>query len=248
MEYWTIGALLIVSAILIGISKGGFGGALGGLSVPLLTLVLPPTQVVAVIMPILCIADFTGIKAYYGKWSRDNLKVMLPGAVLGMSLGVMTFGLFDDRWIGLAIGVISIVFSLMGFSVIAPVSLSEGGRPMRGRLLSALSGYTSFVSHSGGPPVLMYLIPQGMDKLRFIATCNVFFLFVNFVKLVAYGLLGMYTLTTFSMSLLVAPIVVAGVFLGGWLQGKVTPKFFYRIARAGMFITGVQLVARHLMV
>lgn len=245
METWTIGSLLVVSAILIGISKGGFGGALGGLSVPLLTLVLPPTQVVAIIMPILCIADFTGLKAYFGKWSRDNLKVMLPGAIAGMVLGVMTFGLFDDRWIGLAIGVISIVFSLIGFSSISSANSAEGARPMRGRLLSALSGYTSFVSHSGGPPVLMYLIPQGMDKLKFIATCNVFFLFVNFVKLVAYSFLGMYSLKTFGMSLLAAPIVVAGVFLGGWLQGKVTPQFFYRIARAGMLVTGVQLVARN---
>lgn len=42
---------------LTGLSKGGFGGALGGIAVPLLALAISPKQAAAVMLPILCLAD-----------------------------------------------------------------------------------------------------------------------------------------------------------------------------------------------
>ena len=65
---------------LTGLSKGGFGGALGGIAVPLLALAISPKQAAAVMLPILCLADVVGLKAYIGHWDKANLKVMMPGA------------------------------------------------------------------------------------------------------------------------------------------------------------------------
>src|SRR3546814_5523418 len=50
--------LAAVPAVLIaGISKGGFGAGLGLLAVPMMALVLPPVQVAAIMLPILCVMD-----------------------------------------------------------------------------------------------------------------------------------------------------------------------------------------------
>ena len=83
------------AVFLTGLSKGGFGGALGGIAVPLLALATSPKQAVAVMLQILCLADVVGLKAYWGKWDMANLKVMLPGAVIGIAIGSLTFGFFD---------------------------------------------------------------------------------------------------------------------------------------------------------
>ncbi len=77
---------------LTGLSKGGFGGALGGITVPLLALAISPKQAAAVMLPILCLADVVGLKAYVGHWDKANLKVMMPGALIGLMMGAIAVG------------------------------------------------------------------------------------------------------------------------------------------------------------
>ncbi|MCQ4252018.1 sulfite exporter TauE/SafE family protein [Pseudomonas stutzeri] len=101
---------------LTGLSKGGFGGALGGIAVPLLALAISPKQAAAVMLPILCLADVVGLKAYIGHWDKANLKVMMPGALIGIALGTLTFGMLDERLIGLLMGAIAVGFVYSGSS------------------------------------------------------------------------------------------------------------------------------------
>ena len=50
-------AVAIPAVLLVGISKGGFGGGLGTAAVPLMALVISPVQAAAILLPILCIMD-----------------------------------------------------------------------------------------------------------------------------------------------------------------------------------------------
>lgn len=229
---------------LTGLSKGGFGGALGGIAVPLLALATSPKQAVAIMLPILCLADLVGLKAYWGKWDTANLRVMLPGALIGIVIGALTFELFDERSIGLLIGVIAVSFVALGLLAgnQAPRPLHKG----RGILLSSQAGFTSFVAHAGGPPVMMHLLPQQLDKLRFVATINLFFLLTNAAKLLPYAALGQFSRDNLLLSLMLAPIVPLGVWSGLWLQSRVNHQWFYRIARLGILLAGVQLIWRNL--
>ncbi|MNN51970.1 Sulfite exporter TauE/SafE [compost metagenome] len=113
-------------------------------------------------------------------------------------------------------------------------------------MLSGVAGFTSFVAHAGGPPIMMYLLPQQLEKVRYIATVNVFFLLTNAIKLVPYALLGQFTWHNLGASLMLAPVVVLGVWLGIWLQDKVNHTWFYRIARLGLLVTGIQLMWQNL--
>lgn len=232
----------IPAVLLTGVSKGGFGGALGGIAVPLLALALPPTQAAALMLPILCMADLTGLRRFYGKWDVRNLKIMLPGALLGVGVGTLSFGLLSERFIALLIGGIAIAFVLLNVVAARTAAKPKPAAPSKGVVLSGIAGFTSFVAHAGGPPVMMYLLPQQLEKVRYIATVNCFFLLTNAIKLVPYALLGQFSWSSLGTSLLLAPIVVLGVWLGIWLQDKVNHAWFYRIARLGLLATGVQLV------
>lgn len=235
-------AVAIPAVLLTGISKGGFAGALGGVAVPLMALAISPVQAAAIMLPVLCLMDLVGLRVYFGKWDPANLKIMLPGALLGIAAGALTFGMLSEDAIRILIGGIAIAFCLNNWLGLAARQHAAGVSAAKGTFWSAVSGLTSFLAHAGGPPVMIYLLPQQMDKVRYVATVSVFFTFVNAIKLVPYTWLGQFSLDNLGTSLVLAPLVPLGVKLGMWLQDRVNTTWFYRIAQVGLLLTGIQLV------
>jgi uncharacterized membrane protein YfcA len=235
-------AAAIPAVLLTGISKGGFGSALGGIAVPLMALTISPVHAAAILLPVLCFMDVVGVRVYYGKWDVENLKIMIPGALLGIALGTLTFGLLSEGSIRILIGCIAVVFPLnawFGFSAQqAPADRSV----VKGTFWSGVSGLTSFIAHAGGPPVMVYLLPQRLDKTRYVATVSVFFMVANAVKLVPYAWLGQFSVANLATSLVLAPLVPLGVWLGLWLQNRINTVWFYRISQGCLLATGVQLI------
>jgi uncharacterized membrane protein YfcA len=52
---------------------------------PLMALTVPPLQAAAILLPILMVQDVISVWTYRRTWSGWNLKVMLPGAVIGVA-------------------------------------------------------------------------------------------------------------------------------------------------------------------
>jgi uncharacterized protein len=63
-------ALAIPAVALTGISKGGLGGG-AAVATPLMALTIPPAQAAAVMLPVLCLMDIAGVRAYLGRWDRE---------------------------------------------------------------------------------------------------------------------------------------------------------------------------------
>ena len=76
----------------------------------------------------------------------------------------------------------------------------------------------------------------------YVATISVFFMCVNFTKLLPYAWLGQLSMDNLAPSLLLAPLVPIGVWLGLWLQQRVNTQWFYRISQTCLFLTGLQLI------
>jgi uncharacterized membrane protein YfcA len=232
----------VPAVLLAGISKGGFGGGLGVLAVPLMALIVSPVQAAAIMLPILCLMDIFGLRAYRTNWDRRNIAVMVPGALLGIAVGTLTFRYLDDGLIRLLIGALAI-----GFTLHYSLARNAGGGPARprrlvGTLASALAGFTSFVAHAGGPPVQFFLLPQRLDKTLYVGTTVVFFFVVNYVKLVPYGWLGQLSADNLSTALILAPLAPLGIWLGVRLHGTVGQALFYRLCYGMLFVTGVKLL------
>ena len=235
--------LIAVPAFLAtGISKGGLGGGVGILAVPLMTLVVSPVQAAAVTLPILCLMDLFGLWAYRRSWDPTNLRIMLPASVVGISLGTLGFGLLDERWIGLLIGAIALTFTLNRWR--GRPAPAGGTRPSwaRGSFWAALSGFTSFVAHAGGPPANLYLLPQRLDKTVYVGTTVVFFAGVNYVKLVPYSWLGILNAENLTTALALSPVAPVSMLLGMWLHRRIEPEPFYRICYIFVFLAGLKLL------
>jgi uncharacterized protein len=234
--------LAIPAVMLAGISKGGFGGAVGGIAVPLLALTVPTTQAASIMLPLLCLSDLFGFRVYFGKWDRANVKVLLRGAVVGIALGAVTFGLMTERAIRFIVGAIAVVFTLYRWLGSRTPQGPATPSVARGTFWGGLSGYTSFVAHAGGPPAMIYLLPQQLDKTTYVATGNLFFMLVNLTKVIPYFLLGQLSRQNLLTSLVLAPLVPAGVWLGLWLHRRINQSRFYLVIQICLLVTGLQLI------
>src|SRR5205085_2734552 len=80
--------LSVVAVILLGISKGGFLG-LGVMSLPLMSLFVPPLQAAAIILPTMLAQDVLTVWAYRKEWSALNLKIMIPSMTAGIGVAAL---------------------------------------------------------------------------------------------------------------------------------------------------------------
>lgn len=235
--------LIIAAAILIvGTSKGGLGGGLGVMGVPLMSLTMPPAQAAAILLPILCFMDIMTVRAFWGQWSKAQLMRVLPAAVIGIVIGALTFRYFRSSDIRLLVGIIAVGFALNYWLKPAQhLSQRTPGKRAAG-FWGSIAGFTSFVSHAGGPPINLYLLPQKLPKSVYQGTTAVFFAVVNYVKLLPYAMLGQFDGANLQSSAWLAPLAVVGIWLGYYLHHRMPEKVFFQIAYIMLFITGCKLI------
>lgn len=235
--------LAAIPAVLISaVSKGGFGGGLGIASVPLMALVISPAQAAAIMLPLLCLMDLIGLRAYRNRWDRRVLRVMLPGGALGILLGTLSFGYLDDDIVRLLLGVIATAFAgnyFVGHHASRPAKTHQ---PLQGAFWGMMAGFTSTLAHAGGPPASVYLLPLRLDKTIFVGTTVVFFAATNYAKLVPYAFLGLFERDVLMSVLILSPVAAAGMLLGVWLHNRVSDRMFYGACYLFVLLTGLKLI------
>ncbi len=235
--------LAAIPAVLIfGISKGGFGGGLGIAAVPLMAIVAPPSTAAGILLPLLMLMDLIGLYAYRHRWDRRVVRIMLPGALLGILAGGLAFGYLDDDVVRIVLGLIAVGFT--GDYFLRDKSRIEARpqRPVAGAFWGSLAGFTSTIAHAGGPPANIYLLPLKLDKSIFVGTMIVLFAAINAAKLLPYAALGLLDWTNLSTSAALAPVAAIGMLAGLWLHDKVDQLLFYRLCYVFVLLTGLKLV------
>jgi uncharacterized membrane protein YfcA len=236
--------LAVPVVFLVGMSKGGFGGGLGTLAVPLLALMIDPRFAAAILLPILCSMDAFSLWSFRGTWDKLNLKILLPGALLGTVAGALTFEITNADWIRLIIGLLSIYFVghyLWGKRFLEELRERKPNK-VAGTFWGSIAGYVSYIAHAGGPPVAIYLLPQHLSKSVLAGTTVLFFAIINFIKLVPYVWLGQITGDSFFTSLALLPLAPLGVWFGVYLHHRVSDRIFYWISYGFLFIAGLKLI------
>lgn len=232
----------VPAVMLYGVAKGGFGGPVAVLAVPLMALVMSPTLAAAILLPILVVMDVLVLRTYRGHFDGRALRVLLPGAIVGIGLGYLSAEYLNDDLMRLMVGVISLLFGLQ--SLVALRSAATEHSLVAGSVFGALSGFTSFSIHAGGPPFSMYLMPKGLPPLLYAGTAGIFFAVVNFVKLVPYWALDQLVLDNLALSLVLMPLAPVGVALGHRLVRQSQADFYYRVISALLVLLGAVLIAR----
>jgi uncharacterized membrane protein YfcA len=234
-------ALAVPALLLTGISKGGFGAGVGVVAVPLMALRLPIAQVIAIMLPMICLADIASVWIYRGHWNRPVLWVTVPGALCGVALGTLAFGDLHGAWLRLIIGTTAIAFPFRRcFTNPRRRRAGSAHRPLQGVVWATVSGVTSVLANAGEPPLSMYMLALGLEKAILVGTTTTVFAAINLSKLLLFAMLGLFTGPSLLTSLLLSPVVLIGTTLGFWLNRHLDTAMFYRVSYALLLILGTK--------
>ncbi len=232
------------AVIFAGISKGGFGSGAAFAAASVLAVVIEPGLALGVMLPLLMLIDFSTLRPYWRKWNAEAAFLLVLGALPGVMLGAALYKVAEPDVFRVLIGLISVGFVVWqlatrcGLLRPAPAVLPRS----IGALAGAVAGFTSFVSHAGGPPAAVYLLSLRLSKTEFQATTVLVFLVVNIFKFVPYAFLGMFTSQTLTANLVLAPFAVFGAWLGVRAHRIVSQDLFFLVTYVLLTATGAKLI------
>jgi uncharacterized membrane protein YfcA len=226
---------------LAGVSKGGFGGGVAFVSSAILALIVPPTMAVGIMLPLLMVMDAACVGPFWKRWDHQAAWVLIIGGIPGVVAGAALISFTNDDVLRFLIGAISIGFVLWSWLPKTSVKNKRFSSTV-GYGAGFTSGFTSFVSHAGGPPAAIYLLGQRMDKTTYHATAVLVFWVINALKAVPYGFLGFFTWETLTLDLYMIPFALFGVYLGVKAHHLVSDRVFFSLTYVLLACTGTKLI------
>ncbi len=226
---------------LVGLSKGGLGGAFALMGVPVLALVMPPVQAAALLLPLLLMMDAVGLWTWRGYFDRSVLKAMLPAAAVGIGVGGLTAAVTPEGLVRLIVGLVALGFVLRS---LRPMRVGAAKPPssVSAWFWGSLAGFTSFVAHAGGPPYQVHTLPLRLDPRVYTGTSVIFFAVVNLVKVVPYAALGQLDGRTLLSAVVMLPPAVVAVLIGAALVRRMKAAVFYPFMLVMVAAVGLRLV------
>ncbi len=237
-------AMAVPAVIFAGVSKGGFGSGAAFAATPFLALILGPGEALGLMLPLLMLMDIGALKPYWKKWHWPSAKALLIGSVPGVLLGMALWSVANPDVFRFLIGVIALGF------VAWQISQKRGWirAPERkmgvvgGYIAGLVAGFTSFISHAGGPPAAVYLLSQRLTKTEFQATTVLLFWIVNAMKFVPFAFLGIFTRESLTANLILAPVAFLGVWIGVWAHRAISERAFFGLTYIFLGIAGTKLI------
>ena len=233
--------LACMATLFVGSSKGGLP-LIGMLAVPIMALQISPVVAAGLLLPIYIVSDVYGLWLYRKSYDARNIAILVPAAAIGISVGWATASITNEAVVTLLVGIIGLAYCI---DAIVKARRKLPPRPAdvpRGLFWGSLTGFTSFVSHSGAPPYQMFVLPQRLEKMVYAGTSTITFAIINLLKLPPYWFLGQVNAGSLRIAVILAPIAITGAFLGFRLTKIIPEKAFYRFVEVALFIVSLKLI------
>lgn len=232
----------------VSVDKGGLGGGIGIVSMPLLLQVAPFKFVVGMWLPVLVVCDFCTVRNYPQQWrfsAVSKLAFVFIVAIIATTLALRSLDMSNDSpqtkkleaWLKLSIALVSVIFLLLKLRP-APDEAAPPWTPTWPASWAAgiLGGITTTVAHAAGPIVTMYLLPQKLDRREYVGTTGRFYFTLNTFKVPSFIAIGLINLETARYGLWLMLLAPLGVGLGSWMNQRINPLWFVRIVHASLVL------------
>ena len=230
--------------LLAAISKAGFGSKVAFAASAILATVIDPGQAIGIMLPLLLLMDVGSLRPYWRKWDMRITIVLLSGAVVGIALGASFYRAVDADVFRVMLGLLTLAF--VGYQALQSVNWirpqGKGFGPIWGVVAGCVAGFTSFVSHAGGPPAAVYMLSHSMRKTTYQATTVIVFFIVNVLKFIPYAWLGLFTWETVKIDMIMAPFALLGVWIGVRAHHWMSERFFFTVTYILLVCTGLRLL------
>ncbi|MEN8658574.1 sulfite exporter TauE/SafE family protein [Marivita sp.] len=240
MDFWIIAGL---AAFLMGLSKGGVP-MIAILAVPLMSLFMDPALAAGLLLPIYIAADMYAVYLFRKAFSVRNLKILLPGAIVGILIGFATVSYVPGdagKLLVSGIGFYYLASALHNRLSKTPAPPRPADVP-RGLFWGTITGLTSYISHAGGPPYQAYVLPQKLDKMVYLGTTTIFFTIVNLMKVPPFIQAGQITWDSAVQAMWLAPFALAGAWSGARISRALPERIFFILIEVALALVSFKLL------
>lgn len=216
---------------------------IGALATPLLALVMPADRVIGLLLPILIFTDIFAVAAHWRRWDKSLVLLLLPGAILGVTLGTYFITNVPTETLRRLLGIIILLFAfykLLEKRLLRRLAYQPA--KWHGWAAGSVAGFSSALAHTGGPPVTIYLLLQQVTPRVFVATSALFFMILNWIKVPYYFYADLFDWPLLGRMAWMLPLVVVGVALGRWLSVRIQPAAFDRLILVLLLISAGMLI------
>lgn len=222
-------AVLALSGLCIGMSKTGVQGIML-MIVPLMAMAFGAKESTGVILPMLCAADIMAV-AYYKRIADWRVVArLLPTAILGFLLAIAVDSVIpSDSFRQLMGWTLMLALAVMIWSEVFGKENRWMNRWWYSAIFGLLGGFTTMIGNAAGPVMSVYLLSMRKEKMEYIGINAWFFLVVNLLKVPLQALVwDNITWHTFSLNLLMLPVIGIGALIGVWIVKRLPEKAFRR--------------------
>ena len=250
------------SAAMIGLAKAGFGGGVGVVAVPMAIFAFKdPRLAIGWLLPMLIVGDWFSLGHHWGTWDLRNVKLLLPGLVVGVVLGSLVLWGFQSMeggeaaqdqsalYLKIVIGIICTTWVVA--DILRARFAPDWALPatwISGSTTGVVAGLVSTIAHTAGPVITVYLMSQNLSKRVFVGTSILYYTIGNLIKVPAYALLTwcldvpLWNPDALKAAIWFVVFVPIGTFAGAWLNRRINDALFRKVILAIVFISGVELM------
>ena len=231
---------VLAASVLRGFTGFGFGLA----AVPLLSLGLPPAQVVPLVVTLQVVIGVAGLRTAAKSCDWRSVGLLVPGLVVGIPIGLLILTALPPNPVRLVIGVIvalSVVLIQRG------IRLPPNPSRLIGFGIGLISGIVSGLASMGGPPVVVFLLAMGHDPARMRATAIVYFMLSGCVSLIPMTIRGLITQDILIWTVASLPVLFGGSRLGTWAFFRAKPRHHRMVALVTLSGLSALLIGRALL-
>ncbi len=224
--------IITIAAMIQGVTSFGFSL----ISVPLLALIMPLELIVPMLVVFSLLLNIIVFSKIQGHINKKQIAILIIFGLISIPLGIYGLKVVDDTIIKLIVGVIIIISALamqFGFKVrFKNQNLAYG-------LTGFLSGILNGASSLSGPPVILMLSNDGLNKDNFRKTLATYFMVLNLFSIPLFLASGLLTETVLINSGKLLPALLIGTFTGIGVGNKIPDVLFKKLTLILIFVMGI---------
>ena len=245
--------VLILAALIIGISKSGFAGSTALLAIPLAANVVPIQLTLGFLLPLFIAGDFIAVFQHRKHCSWRHFRWLTFGGLVGILAAslLLDFLLWHMSAFTLTLQ-LTVAFLCILF-VCFQLIRQLGGQlpnippqPPFGYIAGFLTGFASTLSNAGSPLAAIYLLEQKLTKALFTGTAVFLFLVINLSKVPSFIYLDFLSSNAVALAAFLLPVVPIGSLIGIQLNRVISEKTFMSIIYVATMAASVSLIIKAL--
>ena len=224
--------IILFAAFIQGLTSFG----LSMIAVPFLIKIFPLKEIVPIIVFLALLTNIPIIISSRKVIRFRNFGVLIIMGILFIPAGVYSLKYFSSDYLKLFFGILITGFSLLLiFKKTFPVKHEKIGYALAGSLSGFLNGSLSL----SGPPVVLFLSNQGINKNTFRANIAAYFLLLNIITIILFLANGLLNEVVFGKIIYLALPLYIGVFAGIKAFKKMKEEVFRKIVLIILFASGL---------